>query len=45
MRRRLIRVGLFHSVLALGHRNPVVLGVLAVVIVVAVVMAFRNRGR
>jgi hypothetical protein len=45
MRRRLLRFGLFHSVLALGHRNPVVLAILVIVIVVAVVMAFRTRGR
>ena len=45
MRRRLIRFGLFHAVFTLGHRNPVVLAVLLVVLVLAVVMAIRNRGR
>jgi hypothetical protein len=45
MRRRVFRFGLFHGLLALGHRNPVVLGVLVLVIVVCVVMAVRNRHR
>jgi hypothetical protein len=43
MRRRVIRFGLFHALLAAGHRNPAVLAVLRAVVVFTVVMAIRNR--
>jgi uncharacterized protein (DUF1800 family) len=43
MRRRVIRFGLFHTLLAAGHHNPAVLVFLLAVVVLAVVMAIRNR--